>query len=344
MSNSKRAQAQSQEAVETIFAAHPSAQFVVMKPAPAKSPAWRAWNRKQPSLGAVCDAIGNGNGIAIVPATVACAVIDVDAGDPAVLEQARPPLCMLATRRGAHAYYAAGEKPPRNMNGRIITVAGEELKVDVVVGATPQTRKYVVIHTAAAMTMLATALSSGEPPGRYPFPHDLLELSPAAARYNESPVRIQAHLNTPRRIDLTRIYPGARNENLFAVCCRWSQAAVAMHRAGKLKTPDDLLHAAVLWNNEFPIPLPLAEVEGVARKAWNYLTLSSGGEGLPFYTHDTESQRRRQSLAVAARNTKRKPEVEAVFALAARGKFPVEIHRKTGVPLTTVKRWLKSPL
>jgi len=355
MSDIKRACAQSQESVEKIFRRFPAAQFVIMKPMPAKTPAWRGWNRKRPPCATVIDALSNGNGIAVVPASIGCAVIDIDAGNPELLQQARPPLCLLETKRGAHAFYAAGKSPPANKIGKVIKFPGGEIKADVICGATPQTRRYVVIHTAAALSLLAAALSSGNPPP--PFPHDLLELSPAAKRYNDDPVRIQRHIyqppnQPPRRIDLTQVYPGGyegkaqtgRNENLFSVCCRWSQAGVAMHRAGKLKTADDLLHAAVLWNAEMPVPLSLAEVEKTAASAWSYLELVSGGKGLPFYTHDEVSQRRRQSLAVAARNAKRKADVCAVYELDAQGKKPREIAAKTGVPRRTVYRWLEKPV
>jgi len=330
------------KAVEEIFSAHPKAQFVVMKPAPAKSPAWRGWNRKRPGAGIVIDALAAGNGIALVPATVETAVIDIDAGDPALLQKARPPLCMLKTRRGAHAFYGAGTHPPANKIKRVIELPGGEITADVICGATPHTRRYVVIHSAGALVTLAEALSSGTPPP--PFPHDLLAfLPPAAKRYNDDPRRIQKHLSQPRRIDLSNIYPGARNNNLFSVCCRWSQAGVAMHRAGLIKTPDDLLHAAVLWNDEMPVPLSLAEVESIARKAWKYLPLVSGGKGLPFYTHDSQSQRRRQGIMTANRNAARRDQVEAGYALAGEGKSEREIARKTGVPKATIHRWLKPP-
>lgn len=354
MSDINACRESSQESVERIFHLHPAVQFVILKPPPAKTPVWRGWTKTRPPIATVMKALDAGKGIGVVPWTLGrLAAIDVDAGDPWLLEQARPPLCMLMTTRGGHAFYAAGENPPRNKNGRVIKLDGGEITVDIICGATPTTRKYVVLHSATAMAMLARALSSGnEPP---PFPHDLLTESPSTRRYNADPVR--AHRNWKPRdpekyIDLTQIWPGGykgktqtgRNDALFAVLCRGGQIGRAMFKAGKIKTEADLLVLSVRLNELFPVPMSLAEVERTATQAFHYLPLDCGGIGRDFYTHDPESQRRRQPLAVASRNAKRKADVGAVYELAEQGKKPREIAAKTGVPRTTIQRWLKAPL
>jgi len=351
MAEFNTAQAQSQavnrtayiDAVQQVFAAAEKhghrPQFVIVHGAgeKLKRPAWKAWNKRRPSQAQAQAAVADGYLLGVVPSSIGRVVIDIDAGDSRRLRELTGPIGYTKSfsGRGEHLWFAAGDAQ-RNLPGRRIIDGGGEWKVDVI-----HTHPYALVSTAESMRALAVIISGGDG-GEKEFPGDLFPelLKPS------TPIDAVKTLEYFRdgTIDLRRVYPGQRNLALFAVCCRGGQLGRAEYKAGRIRSEADLLVMAVQWNEMMPFPLPLAEVETIVRKAMRYLPLDSGGCGRDYYTHDSESQARRGPLAAAARVAKRKPVIEQAYALAAQGKFPVEISRKTGVPLTTVKRWLKPPL
>jgi len=358
MSDSKRAKAQSQgvnraayiDAVQQVFTVAEKhghqPHFVITRGGERgmKVPLNPGWSYKAgnpPTQTECVDAIRDGRLLGIIPASIGRVVIDTDAGDPRALESHRPPAGYIesVSGRGAHLYYTADETLPDSMKQRNVETPSGKLTVDVI-----YKHPHAFIRPDR-MRVLVSVINT--PPSDGDFPHDLFtdKLKPSTPVDAAKTLTHYVAATGDYRNDLRRVREGGRHEALFAVCCRGGRLGRAEWKAGRIQTETDLLLRAVQWNYIFPQPLPHEEVESIVRDAFKYLPLeSSGGCGRDYYTHDTESQRRRQSLAVAARNAKRKPEVKAVFTLVSQGKFPVEISRKTGVPLTTVKRWLKSPL
>lgn len=351
MSNIKRAKAQSQaanrakyfDAVQQVFAAADRAghrpQFVIVHGAgeKLKRPAWRAWNKRRPSQAQTQAAVADGYLLGVVPSSIGRVVIDIDAGDSRRLRELTGPIGYTKSYsgRGEHLWFTAADSQ-RNLPGRRITDGDDEWKVDVI-----HTHPYALVSTAESMHALAVIISGGDG-GAKEFPDDLFPelLKPS------TPIDAVKTLEYFRdgTVDLRRVYPGKRNLALFSVCCRGGQLGRAEWKAGRIRSEADLLVMAVQWNEMFPFPLPLAEVETIVRKAMRYLPLDSGGVGRDYYTHDSESQARRGPLAAAARVAKRKGVIEQVYVLRASGKSGREIGRELGVPRRTVDGWLKRAL
>ena len=69
--------------------------------------------------------VKRGGLVGLVPGVHGLAVLDVDTGDPSDLERRYPPLAKAATRRGAHLFYAAPDKPLGNSNWEAEGCSGE---------------------------------------------------------------------------------------------------------------------------------------------------------------------------------------------------------------------------
>lgn len=331
--------------MRAVYGIHPQAHFVPIRK-DRKTPLIRGWPRRRLGIDTMADIMRKGHGVGIVPNSIGTAVIDVDAGDPNILAQARPPLAMLMTPRGGHGYYPLGDNPPRNM-AATIDIGDVTLTADVIVGAPGA--KYCVFHGSGLPT-LADSLLQGEPP--VDFPIDLIQArdipivagddttsTPTTARY-------VGGIDVHGRIVLARIPKGMRNECLKTVCCGKGERGQQLWDAGEIESVEHFVQIVLEWNREFPQPLPTDEAIRVARSTFRYLHRDAGGKGANYYTHDSESQRRRQLLSVKARLANRarfNTRQEEAQAMRDAGMYVNAIAKRFGVNRRTIHRWLNQP-
>ena len=91
---------------------------------------WTHWRKRAKagtlaSTDAAVEHVKRGGLVGLVPGVHGLAVLDVDTGDPTDLEHRYPPLATAATRRGAHLYYAAPDKPLGNSKWEAEGCSGE---------------------------------------------------------------------------------------------------------------------------------------------------------------------------------------------------------------------------
>ena len=99
-----RAQVRAESALEALR--DRGAHFVLH--GPDKRPIAKAWQKNRPEFEAVVRHSKAGGLIGVIPASVGCAVVDVDEGDSAAVREALgAPLVTVPTPRGHHLWYRA---------------------------------------------------------------------------------------------------------------------------------------------------------------------------------------------------------------------------------------------
>ena len=91
---------------------------------------WADWLKRAnagtlASTDAAVEHVKRGGLVGLVPGVHGLAVLDVDTGDPSDLERRYPPLATADTRRGAHLFYAAPDKPLGNSKWEAEGCSGE---------------------------------------------------------------------------------------------------------------------------------------------------------------------------------------------------------------------------
>lgn len=352
------------EAVCAIYQAHPDVHWLEMN-AEGKIPARKGWNRdwKKPGFDETVRIIKSGRAVGLVPFSLRAAVIDVDAGDPHVLAAAYPPRAFLPTKRGAHLYYDVVGDPPPNMPHRKIVIGDMEWTVDVIVGGTPDSRKYCKVH-GSGLPLLARSLSDKS---IYEFP---LELFPEienptvdAEGQKVSPDKqwVEEIPRTPEGdVDLEKVEEN-RNRTLFAMCCFKRFPGREMYYKREIKTVDDLFKWARRWNKQFPEPLKDGEFNRTVHSAFKYLGKAPVGRKKFIKTEDEKSAEKAareayflerrlivQGYQLPCEKTKASKQVwDACLPLeGTAGEVYLREHRRVcsaGSPLPDSMRWLPSP-
>ena len=117
-----------------------------------KSPVWRAWNRRKPSIAVILHHIeARGGDVALIPASLRTTALDVDYGPiEDVIEGAGEPFALLPSKRreDGHAYYH-DPKRRRNVKFRFGRASGEI-----------RSTAYAVMYPRGAQ-LLTDAIASG---------------------------------------------------------------------------------------------------------------------------------------------------------------------------------------
>ena len=141
-----------------------------------KNRPWNDWlNRAKAgtlaSTEAAVEHVKRGGLVGLVPGVDGLAVLDVDTGDPSDLERRYPPLATAATRRGAHLFYAAPDKPLGNSKWETEGCSGE----------VRCSNGYVVVWDPMALWDALRVVAEGRAK-KHPFPMQVLAEHRSAAQ------------------------------------------------------------------------------------------------------------------------------------------------------------------
>ena len=187
-----------------------------------KQPVHHGWQKHPATLEAALSHIQGGGLVGLIPGRSGIAVLDVDAGDPADLIAAHPPLATLQTRRkgGFHLPYAKPEGIVGNSTWAAMGCAGE-VRGD---------KGYVVAWDIPRWAAAVVGVHSGDGKLRHPFPADFLGIRPHHANGTTPGQRGTRTEVSPEmaRYDLADIDPADLDPGDYD---DWIRCAAALHDA-----------------------------------------------------------------------------------------------------------------
>ena len=288
-----------------------------------KRPITKGWLRQPPSIKSILAHHRRRGLVGLVPWSVRCSIIDIDAGDPTHLLAAHTPLTGWPTRRpgGAHFVY-------RDVKGR----RNARLDRYDCQGDIRGAKGFVILWGDAPTALLDVLV---DPPAQpHLFPAEDLLLPPIP----ESVSAAATDNATTREIDLNKVWPSERNNALFDVVRFW---AYAQSRGADIDQWYARVQAFALdANDAFPIPLSEDEVWtlsfSISTWTWEHRNYAGGRR----YDHSSELQRLRAYKRAWSVWRKNLPRNLKIRELAQRGVPQREIGRRLGLSHSQVSRVL----
>lgn len=320
-----------------------------------KKPAWRQFQRKFPNQEQCLRAVmEDGCLLGVIPHPLGSIVIDVDAGPREVIPAYKTPILSMPSisGRGDHHWYIAGSQQQSNRHispGQLTAPGMEEIACDII-----SQNKYVLINPEYMHLLVSIINYNTDKSQPFPFdnlfPYDLIEELQRPVRANApeviKPIKVDGVIHhvafVDGLIDFTRVHKGSRNEALYHDLCRGGGRGRKLYKLKLIQSISDLLELAMQNNSQLKYPLSHAEVLKVTKNAWVKLPLECGGTPRDYYTHDSESQRRRAYIRAHKWNASRIKEHELVYRLHNEGKSIRQIATITGIPKSTIYDWVKA--
>ena len=178
-----------------------------------KTPAWRGWNKRKPSLDRAIEWLREDGDMGHIPGRMGLAVFDVDEGDPSRLIRVTEPLTVCPTRRGEHLYWPDRTGGPRK-DGRWTDVLGCR-------GDTRHNGQ-VKFHPGG-LARLAHAVGTGiDRAGDFPADLFTRDEAPTLDTITSLAGLPTAATASPDPVELERALPGNRNCALFEALRQWA--------------------------------------------------------------------------------------------------------------------------
>ena len=290
-----------------------------------KHPIREGWLARPPSTKSVRNHISNGGLVGVVPWSLRCSLVDIDAGAPSDLLTTHSPVTGWATRRpgGVHLLY-------RDTEGR----GNSKFDLYGCQGDIRGKSGYAVLWGNAATT-LVEALEDIPQSDRY-LPLEFVNSITSGFSAYSGLEGVQREGKAT--IDLCTVWEGQRNTSLFQVVRLWSYAQPKGYN-------EDAWNAhvrafAIDANQAMPIPLDADEVHTLAYSvstwAWNHRTYAPGKA----YDHTSELQRLRAYKKDWNLWRKNLPRNLKIRELADQGVPQREIGRRFGLSRGAVEKVL----
>ena len=243
----------------------------------SKKPVHRNWRRQRPGFGAVKDHIDQGGLLGIVPASLGCAVLDVDQGNPTELIASHLPWFLSPTQRsnGLHLWYQDSQGNRYGGRWRHSSGCGGELLAST---------GYVILWAHALQGLADVLQYQTLSPGDQA---DFGSVTSSGRMTWANPgERLEKNRESPPTEDglpdLADVLPGRRNVSLFHHVRYYAYRQVKHHTEFPAFA-DEVTGFAVACRSQLPDleGFPESEAQGIASSVatWTWTVLARGTDG-----------------------------------------------------------------